>query len=297
MSSLQRAAQIIKEIEPEDLLVLRTLEKALPSHEITPLDYMLKVSHLHKTELNYRLKRLDDFHLISCVSKGAILYAAGLDALALNSLVKRNLISALGPSIGVGKESDVFEVVGEDKTYAAKIFRIGRTSFRDTRRKRSYVPLTKHHHWLKISIAAAKIEYKSLTDLLEKGVSVPKIIARERHILLMKRINGTLLAYCKKLKAPKKTLLSIINNIRLSFLDAGLVNGDLSEYNIICNNSKIWLIDWPQTVPAKHPNASMLLDRDVSNILRFFEKRFGVECHLDSASFYVRGWSDTLNID
>jgi RIO kinase 2 len=74
------------------------------------------------------------------------------------------------------------------------------------------------------------------------------------------------------------------------------VNSDLSEYNVLYDEEKAWIIDWPQYIDKNHPNSSILLDRDLFNILRFFKKRFKVECKLESASFYVRGWSDKLEI-
>jgi RIO kinase 2 len=35
------------------------------------------------------------------------------------------------------------------------------------------------------------------------------------------------------------------------------------------------LIDWPGYVTKKHPQADYLLDRDVKNILTFFNRKYG----------------------
>ena len=41
-----------------------------------------------------------------------------------------------------------------------------------------------------------------------------------------------------------------------------MVNGDVSEYNILFDGEMPWIIDWPQYVTSNHPNAKELLSRD-----------------------------------
>ena len=50
-------------------------------------------------------------HHDSCKYEGYRLTTLGYDFLALRALVNRGAISAVGQQIGVGKESDVFEVL------------------------------------------------------------------------------------------------------------------------------------------------------------------------------------------
>ena len=50
--------------------------------------------------------------------------------------------------IGVGKESDIFEVVSEEgEVYALKLHRLGRTSFRAVKSKREYLRKGRHFRW------------------------------------------------------------------------------------------------------------------------------------------------------
>ena len=297
MSTTHIAAQTLKTLEPEEWSVLVALERALDAYEVVPFDYLSKTTHLHIDEVKFRAKKLDQLKLIHLSTKGATLISAGLDALALRGFVKRGLISGIGSIIGVGKEADVYEATDDSgNLYAIKFYRIGRISFRAIRVKRSYAENLTHHQWLKVNINAAKKETEAASKLIKVGVSVPEIIARERHALLMKRIYGKLLVDCKELEDPKKTLKEILKNIRKAYTEAGIVNADLSEFNILCGDSKIWIIDWPQAVDKNHPNAEILLDRDVANILRFFRRRFKVECPLEEASFYVRGWRERIEV-
>jgi RIO kinase 2 len=284
-------------IEPEEWAVLHALERLISSYEFIPIDQIVKASGLSKEEVEFRLNRLDEMGFIFSSTRGYSLVSSGLDAIALNAFAKRNLISALGKPIGMGKESDVIEAINDiGEAYAIKFYRIGRISFRAVRKKRKYVTTLSGHRWLIVNIQAAKKEYDALKRLCPIGVSVPEAIARERHAILMRKVEGSMLSDIRVLNSPVKVLHDIIDNIRLAYTLGGIVNSDLSEYNVLYDGNKIWIIDWPQYVDKNHPNSSILLDRDLSNILKFFKKRFKVECKLESASFYVRGWSDKLEI-
>ncbi|MEM3948230.1 MAG: RIO1 family regulatory kinase/ATPase [Zestosphaera sp.] len=70
---------------------------------------------------------------------------------------------------------------------------------------------------------------------------------------------------------------SIVEDLRKAYVRARLIHSDLSEYNIMVWNSKHYIIDVSQAVHVTHPNAMELLRRDVSNIVRFFEKEAGIE--------------------
>jgi RIO kinase 2 len=48
-------------------------------------------------------------------------------------------------------------------------------------------------------------------------------------------------------------------------------------------NDNIWIIDWPQAVSRKHPNANELIKRDVFNIVKFFNRRFGTRKAVEEA--------------
>ncbi|MGQ9469869.1 MAG: serine/threonine-protein kinase RIO2 [Nitrososphaerales archaeon] len=297
MSSLEQAAKSLIKIEPKDWAVLHSLEKMLSSYEFIPVDQIVRISGLAKEEVEFRLDRLNEMNFIVSGGKGYSLVSAGLDAIALNGFVKRNLISALGKPIGMGKESDVIEATNDlGEEYAIKFYRIGRISFRAIRKKRRYTSTLTGHRWLMANIQAAKKEYDALRKLYPIGISVPEAIARERHAVLMEKVEGLMLSDITILDSPTKVLHDIIDNIKLAYTSGGIVNSDLSEYNVLYDGEKAWIIDWPQYVDKSHPNSSILLDRDLLNILRFFKKRFKVECKLESASFYVREWSDKLEI-
>lgn len=297
MSSAELAAAIVKELESEDVRILRAFESSMSSFEFVPLQYLMKYTKLHQDQVQFRLRRLHKRSLIVRNPSGYSLVAAGLDALALVGFVKRGLISGMGHPIGIGKEADVFEAISDSGLlYAIKFYRLGRTSFREARRKRGYSSPLYQHSWLLLNVEAAKREQRAIDILLPLRVAVPELLARERHALLMKRIEGTLLAEYSELLEPKAVLSEILQNLRISYVSAGIINADLSEYNILHDGERIWIIDWPQAIDSKHPNSMMLLERDVLNIVKFFARRFKTVCNPTVGSLYVRGMTDRLEI-
>ncbi|MDA4111865.1 MAG: hypothetical protein OK439_04960, partial [Thaumarchaeota archaeon] len=230
---------------------------------------------------------------------GYVLNTGGLDALALNSFVKQNLISGMGSSIGMGKESDVFEVINDSgRESVIKFYRIGRTSFRSTRKNRAYVGTQDQHQWLEINIGAAQMEANGLKKAKSAGVTVPDFIARDRHAVLMSEVDGPMLYRCttEDIKKPKALLKEILLNLRISYTKADMINGDISEFNILFDGNKPWIIDWPQFVSRSHANAEEMLQRDVDNAISFFRRKFAIELETQKAVDYVTGKKSRLGI-
>jgi RIO kinase 2 len=70
--------------------------------------------------------------------------------------------------MGVGKEADVYDALNSDcKRIAVKFHRLGRISFRQTRRKRGYT--REHSTWLFQSHLAAEREYQAMKLVYEKA--------------------------------------------------------------------------------------------------------------------------------
>jgi len=285
MSSAEVAARIVKEIEPEEFKVLRALEASLKNYESLTNEQISSKARMHIDKARFSVGRLNQMELVIRTGRGFSLVSAGLDALALKTLADKDIVVAMGKSIGVGKESDVFEAMTHDqRSIAIKFFRIGRTSFRDVARKRAFG--RQLHHWLLVNMDAAKREFHALKALKGAGVKVPEPIALVKHAIVMERVDGPRLIHCANLRDPKMILETILKNVKLAH-KAGIISADLSEYNVLYDGSSIWIIDWPQSVSLKHPNASMLLKRDVENLLKFFRRKYGLEYSLADALDYV----------
>jgi RIO kinase 1 len=67
---------------------------------------------------------------------------------------------------------------------------------------------------------------------------------------------------------------------------AGLVHGDLSEYNIVVHDGELAILDLGQAVTVHHPNYRDFLERDCLNVANFFARQ-GVDTDGDSLLAYV----------
>ncbi len=288
MSTAEIAANFLKSLEDRDFKILYALENMLDSHQQAKVDVLVKNTGLHGEEVKYRLSRLQKMEMITKGESGYKLISTGLDAIALKAFVKKGLISALGGNVGVGKEADVFETTDDrGKEYVIKFYRIGRTSFREVKKKRQFIADRESASWLKACINAAAKETWALRKVLSVGGMVPEAIARERHAILMQRINGTLLTKLKNIDKPLEALKSILYTIKLAYVNAGIVNGDLSEYNILYDGIAFYLIDWPQALEASSPGSERLLTRDIKNILVFFNRKYNVKYPFETAYKYI----------
>ncbi|MFA5365260.1 MAG: RIO1 family regulatory kinase/ATPase [Candidatus Bathyarchaeia archaeon] len=293
MSAVDLAVRAFRELEPEDLQLLVAIEQTMKNYEHAPKDAIQKQAQLPYSEIEYRLPSLMKKGLLQGWHKqylGYSLTTAGHDLLAINTLVKTNVIEAFGKSLGVGKESDVYDALAPDgKQVVLKFHRVGRTSFKKTKLKRNYSSNYSYspdwHHQSRIS---AKKEYDALKLLYPQGVAVPEPITQTRHVVVMSIIEGAELFHYPELPDAKTVFDEILVNIKLAYQKVKMIHGDLSPYNIILQpNHHILIIDWPQNVSVKHPNAKELIQRDIKNVLDFFQRKYSLTKRLDDALVYV----------
>jgi RIO kinase 2 len=284
MSSAEVAAKVVKNLEPEDYKLLKVLASGLKQHESLTRKEITTYSKIHENIVDFRINRLHNMKLIRKNKGGFTLLMMGLDTVALKMLVDKDIIIAMGKPIGIGKESDVFEAItSREQVRALKFFRIGRISFREVRRRRTFIGKEDIHQWLLVNIDAAKKEYNALNRLRHSGIRIPVLYYRAMHCVVMNRIDGLRLVNIHKLEDPKITLQNILHDIGTAY-KYNMINSDLSEYNVLLDSkNNIWIIDWPQVVSRSHPNAADLIKRDVYNIVNFFNRRFDLRKDKDEA--------------
>jgi len=271
----------LKKLKPDDFRILRAIEKGMEHYKHVPLSEIKSITKFDAEYINYLLDRLHKYELINRWTGNYIGYHLnqhGYDCLALNKLVKSDIIASFGKACGIGKEADVYEgLTPEDEVVAIKIHRLGRTSFRQTKRYRSYTADRRHLSWLYASRLAAEREYEALSILYPLKIAVPKPYGQNRHIVVMSNIVGDDLYTIKDLPHADKIFDIILKNVKKSYQKANIIHGDLSEFNIIITPKlKPLIIDWPQWVSTTHPNAFFYLKRDITNICVFFEKKFHI---------------------
>ena len=297
MSSADLAVKVFKELTKEDFRVLHIIEAAMKRHEFVPTEQIQKYAKLPLERIQYTLGTLNKLGLIYQTKEiyvGQTLNYAGYDCLAINYLVKSSVIESFGQTLGVGKEADVYDALTPNgNRIAVKFHRLGRISFRQTRRKRGYI--REHSSWLFQSHIAAEKEFEALQLVYANGVSVPQPISHNRHIIAMGMIDGSPLYKYKDIGNPKKVLKELLGNVKRAYLKAQIIHADLSEYNIILKpEGDLLIIDWPQAVKTTHANALDLLERDLKNVLTFFDRKFSVKLAPEEACNFVMGKSQKL---
>jgi RIO kinase 2 len=287
---------LLRSLQPADLRILLGVELGMASREYVPISRIVRYANLLEEEVGKRLPDLVEKRLVASGSMRTLGYAGfrltffGYDCLALNALVKRGIVEALGSPLGLGKESDVYDAKGRRNTrIALKFHRLGRISFRQTRRTRGYVAERAHTSWVYQARMAATREFAAMKRASRARVPVPKPIGQNRHLVVMSMFEGSELSKINAMPEPVTTLRRILLKLRLLFVDARLVHGDLSEYNILMAESgQFVFIDWPQSISVSDPGANELLERDVSNLVKFFARKYSVFVPAQEALDFVK---------
>jgi RIO kinase 2 len=274
-------ATVYKALKPADIKVLRSIENGMKTHEWVPAPDMAAYTDLSEKTVDFRLHILSDMDLIDRYTATYVGYQLkynGYDILAINTFVKRNIIQSLGGILGVGKESIVLAALGGSavgsRPLAIKFHREGRTAFKQVKRKREHLVDLEHFSWLYASKLAAQREFEALKALYPK-VSVPEPVDYDRHAIVMNVIEGYDLSRATLVDA-EWYLDKILAQVKLSY-EMGYINGDLSEYNVIVREEGVTVIDWPQYVTLESKLADKLLERDVYNVLTYFERKYRVK--------------------
>ncbi len=263
----------------KEFRVLLAIENTMKFYEWVPIEEIAHFTDYDIKEVEYILLNLARKKLVHrniLAYEGYRIYFEAYDLLALNALVARGSVNAIGDLIGVGKESLVYAATGgiTNREVVIKFHREGKMSFKQVKKKRGHAAEKKHLSWLYASRLGAKKEYDAL-KLLYPAISVPEPVDNNRHAIVMSVVKGQALAHTK-VDEPDWYLDEILTQVK-RYTKLGLIHGDLSEFNIFVNPDGCEIIDWPQYITCSHPNAQELLYRDIDNVLTFFRKKYRVK--------------------
>jgi len=207
----------------------------------------------------------------------------------LQSLIEEGLIDTVVRQLMSGKEAMVYVVRSGDETLCAKIYKeatqrsfrqaVDYTENRKVKNSRQARAMAKGTRFGRQAQEAAwqSAEVDALYRLAAAGVRVPKPHNFHDGVLLMElvsdahgdaapRLNDVDLTP-EQARVHHATLL--LEVVRM--LCAGVVHGDLSEFNILLALDGPVIIDLPQAVDAAGNNhAQRMLLRDVDNLRGFF---------------------------
>jgi RIO kinase 1 len=129
-----------------------------------------------------------------------------------------------------------------------------------------------HERWI-------ENEWAVLNRLWDAGVNVPYPVARLSDGTLMQYLGdpdvaAPRLAQARIEKAELPGLYEQLRENLKALVRAGLVHGDLSAYNILYWDTRLWIIDVPQAVPfLENLDATDFLHRDVTNVCAWFVQK------------------------
>jgi len=207
----------------------------------------------------------------------------------LQSLIEEGLIDTVVRQLMSGKEAMVFVVRSGGETLCAKVYKeathrsfrqaVDYTENRKVKNSRQARAMAKGTRFGREAQEAAwqSAEVDALYRLAAAGVRVPKPHNFYDGVLLMElvadeggdaapRLNDVVFT-AEEARKHHATLLAEV----VRMLCAGVVHGDLSEFNILLAADGPVIIDLPQAVDAAGNNhASRMLLRDVANLRAFF---------------------------
>jgi RIO kinase 1 len=188
-----------------------------------------------------------------------------------------------------GKEATVFVVASGDEILCAKVYKeANKRSFkqavtyvegRKSKNSRRERAMEKGSKFGKKQQEEAwhNAEVDALYKLDEAGVRVPKPYGCFEGVLLMELVcddEGSVAPRLNDVGFDEKQALddftTMMDYVKL-MLCAGIVHGDLSEFNVLVDDYGPVIIDLPQAVDAAaNMNAKSMLERDVNNMRDYY---------------------------
>jgi len=207
----------------------------------------------------------------------------------LAPLIEDGLIDSVSRQLMSGKEATVYVVRCGDDVMCAKVYKeANKRSFRQSvdytegrkeKNSRKARAMAKGSKYGKQAQEAAwqSAEVDALYRLADAGVTVPKPFNFYEGVLLMELVTDDTGNAAPRLndlsfteEDARKHHQTLIKEV-VRMLCAGIVHGDLSEFNILLGSDGPVIIDLPQAVDAAGNNhAKDMLERDVNNLATFF---------------------------
>jgi RIO kinase 1 len=208
---------------------------------------------------------------------------------SLEPLVRDGLVDEVIRPLKSGKEAAVYVVLSEGQIRCAKVYKeANKRGFhkqalyqegrkvRNSRQARAMEKNTRFGRKQQEEVWQ-NAEVDALYRLAAAGVRVPQPYNFVEGVLLME-----LVADEHGAAAPRLNDLELTSEEALKYHDvlikevvrmlcAGIVHGDLSEFNVLVDTHGPVIIDLPQAVDAAaNNNAARMLERDVNNLAAYF---------------------------
>ena len=243
----------------------------------------------------------------------------------LLQMINRNIVSEVNGCLSTGKEANVYhafstpqEEGSESATAlvnrAIKVYKTSILVFKDrdkyvTGEYRFRQGYSKSNNRAMVKVWAEK-EMRNLKRIHASGIPCPEPVHLRLHVLVMGFIGDKRGIPAPRLKdveldggdveARWRVLyLQLLGYMRIMYQTCRLVHADLSEYNILYHDEKLWIIDVSQSVEHDHPKSLEFLRMDIKNVSDFFRRK-GIDTLTERSVFSfvtaVHGSVDALGM-
>uniref|UniRef100_A0A665VH96 Serine/threonine-protein kinase RIO3 n=1 Tax=Echeneis naucrates TaxID=173247 RepID=A0A665VH96_ECHNA len=212
--------------------------------------------------------------------------------LLMYKMVNAGVLENINGCISTGKESVVFHADGgsleEQPIPDEVVLKVFKTTLNEFKNRDRYIKddyrfidrFSKLNPRKIIRLWAEK-EMHNLTRMKRAEIPCPEVVLLKKHILVMSfigkdhvpapKLKDAMLG-SEVIKNAYYQVLHVVCNFHL-YQECNLVHADLSEYNMLWHEGKVWLIDVSQSVEPTHPHGLEFLFRDCRNVSTFFQKR------------------------
>lgn len=206
--------------------------------------------------------------------------------LILFKLVAQGTLSSIHGCVSTGKEANVYHAFGDaGQDIAIKVYKTSILVFKDRDRyvsgeyrfKNGY---SKRNPRKMVKVWAEK-EMRNLRRLATAGLPAPEALLVRQNVLVMSFIGHDGEA-APRLKDAMKSLShskrssaysQVVLIMRRMYQVCRLVHADMSEYNLLWHDGKVYIIDVSQSVEPEHPRALDFLRTDIVNVTAYFRRQ------------------------
>lgn len=220
----------------------------------------------------------------------------------LLQMINRGVVSEIHGAISTGKEANVYGAVlhpddgSEPVQRAIKVYKTAILVFKDRERY-----ITGEHRFKsgadkgnsrKMVKLWAEKEFRNLRRIHAAGIPCPEPVSLKLHVMVMEFLGDRKgWAYPRLRDAGvssdeewRDLYIQLLGIMRRLYQVCRLVHADLSEYNILYHDQRLYIIDVSQSVEHDHPRSLEFLRMDIKNVGDFF-RRQGVDTLADRAIF------------
>lgn len=215
----------------------------------------------------------------------------------LLQLINRNIVSEIHGVISTGKEANVYHAatIPEDDAQplhrAIKVYKTSILVFKDrdkyvTGEFRFRQGYNKSNNRAMVKVWAEK-EMRNLRRIYNAGIPAPEPLYLRLHVLVMAflgdkkgwpapRLRDVVFEGLSAEELEQKwtsLYVQLLGYMRTMYQTCRLVHADLSEYNLLYHENKLYMIDVSQSVEHDHPRSLEFLRMDVKNVSDFFRTR------------------------